>query len=101
MARELADWSVAQLAAAAAAGVHAEMLAGCNVLRIAAEWAHKHPGDGLPLEIKLNNGVDERRLVVGGDGTPDVAASLACGHGSRPARSRPGRRGSWRRRPGT
>lgn len=77
MARELADWSVAELAAAASATVRAEMAAGCNLLRIAAEWALKYPGDGLPLDIKLNNGADERSLVVGGDGTPDVAESAA------------------------
>jgi len=54
------------------------MVAGCNLLRIAAEWALKHPGDGLPLAVKIDNGVDERRLIVGGEGTPDVAEGAAA-----------------------
>jgi len=54
------------------------MVAGCNLLRIAAEWALKHPGDGLPLAVKIDNGADERRLIVGGEGTPDVAEGAAA-----------------------
>lgn len=53
------------------------MVNGCNLLRIAAEWALRHPGDGLPLAVKLDNGADERRLVMGGEGTPDVAEGAA------------------------
>lgn len=30
-------------------------------------------GERLPLEAKINNGADERQLVITGDGTPDVA----------------------------
>jgi len=76
--RDLSEWSIAELASAAADNARAQMVAGCNLLRIADQWALKHPGDGLPLEIKLDNGADERRLVVGGDGTPDVAEGAAA-----------------------
>ncbi|GAB3925216.1 hypothetical protein GCM10011575_05170 [Microlunatus endophyticus] len=78
MARDLSEWSIAELASAAADNARAQMLVGCNLLRIADQWALKHPGDGLPLEIKLDNGADQRRLVVGGDGTPDVAEGAAA-----------------------
>lgn len=37
-----------------------------------------YPGDGLPLEVKINNGAEERRLLITGDGTPDVAEGAAA-----------------------
>lgn len=77
MVRDLGTWSVDELASAAAENIRAQMRVECNLLRIAAEWALKHPGDGLPFDVKINNGADIRRVVVPGDGCPDVAEDAA------------------------
>lgn len=78
MAMDLTQLDTSELAAVAAGCVRTRDAAECQLLEVAACWADHHPGDGLPLEIKLNNGADERQLVIGGDGTPSIAEGAAA-----------------------
>jgi len=78
MAEDLAQLDSAELAAVAAGCVRKRDAADCQLLEVAACWADHYPGDGLPFEVKLDNGADERQLLVGGDGTPSVAEGAAA-----------------------
>lgn len=75
---DLTQLDTSELAAVAASCVRTEMAVGCQLLEVAACWADHYPGDGLPLETKINEGADERQLLIAGDGTPDVAEGAAA-----------------------
>lgn len=78
MTVDLTQLDTPELAAVVASCVRTEMAVGCQLLEVAGCWADQYPGDGLPLEVKINNGADERRLLITGDGTPDVAEGAAA-----------------------
>lgn len=78
MGLDLTQLDTSELAAVAAGCVRSREAAECQLLEVAALWADHHPGDGLPFEIKLDNGADERQLVIGGDGTPSIAEGAAA-----------------------
>jgi len=78
MSLDLTQLDTSALAAVAAGCVRTRDAADCQLLEVAACWADQHPGDGLPFEIKLDNGADERQLIIGGDGTPSIAEGAAA-----------------------
>ncbi len=74
MLDDLDQLDAAGTVAGAAAAVQAEIAAGCQLLEYAAHWVDLNPGDGLPLENRIERH-GEREVFIAGDGTPTLPSS--------------------------
>src|SRR5690606_28827572 len=72
MLKDLDKLDAAGVVAGAAACVQAEIAAGCQLLEYAAHWATLNPGEGLTFEERVEK-YGEQKVLIAGDGTPDVA----------------------------